>query len=245
MAGIKPVAITPFQTHCARAVTVKHLIPLAALAVALPAAQAQIFSDDFSSGSVANVSYGYLGGWFSPQVAFKQWFGNSAEAEISGGGLTVQSTASSARGAFLVLAPGDFPGGGTYTLNYDISAYTQGNAANSATVRVWTGSGYDLTLATGNAWVLNPQTGVVSTEGSAVATLAASASITGTGPGSLSFTRGAGDAVAIFFGVTGAGWPFPSMTVDGMSVVPEPHEYAALAGLGLLGFAVWRRMRRA
>ncbi len=29
------------------------------------------------------------------------------------------------------------------------------------------------------------------------------------------------------------------------SVVPEPHEYAALAGLGLLGFAVWRRSRRA
>lgn len=30
-----------------------------------------------------------------------------------------------------------------------------------------------------------------------------------------------------------------------ISVVPEPHEYAALAGVGLLGFAAWRRSRRA
>lgn len=29
------------------------------------------------------------------------------------------------------------------------------------------------------------------------------------------------------------------------AVVPEPHEYAALAGVGLLGFAAWRRSRRA
>lgn len=28
-----------------------------------------------------------------------------------------------------------------------------------------------------------------------------------------------------------------------LTVVPEPHEYAALAGLGLLGFAAWRRPR--
>ncbi|MFN0069062.1 MAG: hypothetical protein ACKVYV_15680 [Limisphaerales bacterium] len=27
----------------------------------------------------------------------------------------------------------------------------------------------------------------------------------------------------------------------GLTAVPEPHEYAAFAGLGLLGFAVWRR----
>lgn len=31
----------------------------------------------------------------------------------------------------------------------------------------------------------------------------------------------------------------------GQTVVPEPHEYAAFAGLGLLGFAAWRRSRRA
>ncbi|HMO65712.1 MAG TPA: hypothetical protein PKE47_10925, partial [Verrucomicrobiota bacterium] len=35
-----------------------------------------------------------------------------------------------------------------------------------------------------------------------------------------------------------------NVTLNG-AVVPEPHEYAALAGLGLLGFAVWRRTRRA
>lgn len=35
-----------------------------------------------------------------------------------------------------------------------------------------------------------------------------------------------------------------NLTLNG-TAVPEPHEYAALAGLGLLGFAVWRRTRRA
>ncbi|MBK9138230.1 MAG: hypothetical protein IPM17_05615 [Verrucomicrobia bacterium] len=35
-----------------------------------------------------------------------------------------------------------------------------------------------------------------------------------------------------------------NLTLNG-AVVPEPHEYAAMAGLGLLGFAVWRRARRA
>lgn len=34
-----------------------------------------------------------------------------------------------------------------------------------------------------------------------------------------------------------------NLTLNG-AAVPEPHEYAALAGLGLLGFAVWRRTRR-
>jgi MYXO-CTERM domain-containing protein len=34
------------------------------------------------------------------------------------------------------------------------------------------------------------------------------------------------------------------LTLNG-SVVPEPHEYAAMAALGLLGFAAWRRLGRA
>ncbi len=36
-----------------------------------------------------------------------------------------------------------------------------------------------------------------------------------------------------------------NLTLNGSVVVPEPHEYAVLAGLGLLGFAVRRRNRRA
>lgn len=37
----------------------------------------------------------------------------------------------------------------------------------------------------------------------------------------------------------------PGALNAGQTVVPEPHEYAALAGVGLLGFAAWRRSRRA
>lgn len=37
---------------------------------------------------------------------------------------------------------------------------------------------------------------------------------------------------------TGGTWRFDMVTV---SAIPEPHEYAMLAGLGLVGFAIWRR----
>ncbi|MBK9139689.1 MAG: hypothetical protein IPM17_13145 [Verrucomicrobia bacterium] len=39
---------------------------------------------------------------------------------------------------------------------------------------------------------------------------------------------------------TAGTWRFDNVTVSG-SVIPEPHEYAMLAGLGLVGFAIWRR----
>lgn len=37
---------------------------------------------------------------------------------------------------------------------------------------------------------------------------------------------------------TGGTWRFDTVTVN---AVPEPHEYAMLAGVGLVGFALWRR----
>lgn len=50
-----------------------------------------------------------------------------------------------------------------------------------------------------------------------------------------------------FIGNSTGASPAGTFTLDDVyiSVVPEPHEYAAMAGLGLLGFAVWRRSRQA
>jgi hypothetical protein len=39
--------------------------------------------------------------------------------------------------------------------------------------------------------------------------------------------------------------PADNVLFDAISVVPEPGEYASLAGLGLLGFAGWRRWKTA
>lgn len=66
------------------------------------------------------------------------------------------------------------------------------------------------------------------------------------------FTAGIGDNVRIrftggwdigFIGGTTPNWTIESVTVSNVTVVPEPHEYAMVAGLGLLGFAVFRRIR--
>lgn len=73
-------------------------------------------------------------------------------------------------------------------------------------------------------------------------------------PGTLTFTLpGAYDAVSgpvtfAVFGYDAASSLLGVLGVDDLtvtgSVVPEPHEYAAAATLGLLGFAMWRRRRR-
>jgi hypothetical protein len=39
----------------------------------------------------------------------------------------------------------------------------------------------------------------------------------------------------------GAAFHFDNVTVDTLSAVPEPEEYAAIFGVGIVGFALWRR----
>lgn len=232
----------------------KQLGMVAAI-LSVSAAHAQIvFTDDFTDPSkITSMANGYLGGWFGSQVPFEQWIGVvPADASISGGQLNVSSTtANVTRGAFVVLAPEAFSSAGTFTLDYDVSALALGKPVNEAVVRVWTGSGFDMTFRSANALIINPQTGMVTKDGSLTSvTLAASDVISSTGSAKLSFDRASNEAVAIFFGVTGdrsgGPWPIPTMSIGSMSVsvVPEPHHYAALTGLSLLGFALWRRTHR-
>lgn len=50
---------------------------------------------------------------------------------------------------------------------------------------------------------------------------------------------------AVFESTIGQTLPlFQGQSFGGISVVPEPHEYALLAGLGLIGFAGFRRWRQ-
>lgn len=226
--------------------TYLRLAEVAVLSVSAADAQV-VFVDDFTSSSVANISPGYIGGWFTPQMAFEQWIGVPAEASISSGQLNVAlTTAGRDGGAFLVLAPDKFSSAGTVDLSYVISAFTPGDARNLGLVRVWTGSGFDFGN-TPNSLQIRPEFADVIPSGAASATLVAQATVSGTGPAKLLFNRSEGDAVAIFFGWDAVSSPWPSMSVGSMSVsiVPEPHEYAALVGFGLLGFAAWRRTRRA
>ena len=63
-----------------------------------------------------------------------------------------------------------------------------------------------------------------------------------TGPGTLELAAGSGDSGSTW--TTFANEP-NIMSVEGNVVVPEPASWGRLAGLGLLGFALWRRARPA
>lgn len=69
-------------------------------------------------------------------------------------------------------------------------------------------------------------------------------STTGTGPDgnfvpfSVSWTATGGELLGVRLSTNQAQTAF-----DAISLVPEPHEYALIAGLGLIGFAAQRRMR--
>jgi hypothetical protein len=210
--------------------------------ISIPATiHGQVFSDDYSASSLENRANGYLGGFYGSAVSFEQWFGSSVEADISGGSLNVEST-SGLRGAFLVLAPSVFGSDTEFSLTLDVTSLDLGAGGNSATARVYTAAGYDMTFSSANALFINAQTGGVSALGSASVSMAAESAL-GLGAGqTLDFTRPDGHAVLVFLGVTGASWPFPTMSVGEMRIdaVPEPSTFV-LVGLGSL--ALLRRKR--
>ena len=176
----------------------------------------------------------YLGGWFTPQTAFQIWNG-PGEASITAGALTVTST-NGTRAAGILLSPGLFSTPGTYTLSFDVTAYS-GSSNNSGLVTIWAGRGFDLSQSTGNALILDTLSAELKTAGSATATSFGSSSFTSGGNNKqISFSYDGSSAVALFFGAHTAGWPFPTVTYDNISIsknslaaVPEPSVTALLA----------------
>ncbi len=149
--------------------------------------------------------------------------------------LNVTST-NATRPAGILLSPGLFTEAGTYTLSFDVTAYS-GAVNNSGLVSIWSGNGYDPTLATGNALILDTLSAELKTMGTTTSALLGSTSITATATGSeISFTYDGTSAVALFFGGGTNSWPFPTVTYDNISIsqpsivpVPEPSGSAFLA----------------
>jgi hypothetical protein len=206
----------------------------------------QVFSDDFSASTFEDRANGYLGGFYGSNVSFDKWFGVSSgttpEATITGGSLNIESTSSSFRGAFLVLAPSVFGSDTEFSLTLDVTALNLGASGNSATARVFTGTGYDLTLSSANALFINAQTGGVTPQGSASVALAAESPLALGAGQTLDFTRPVGHAVMVFIGASGPTWPHPTMSVGEMriDVIPEPSAFM-LVGVGSL--VLFRRKR--
>jgi hypothetical protein len=207
---------------------------------------AVIFSEDFSSAILRPNAVGYLGGWFGSAVGFQTWNG-PGEAVIGGGALTV-STTSTIRSAGIVLSPTLFPSAGSYTVSFDVTSYV-GDGNDSGLVRVWGGRGYDL-FSSGNALILDTLTAQFNPVGTASSSLLGSALFIVSGTGQqFSFNYNGTDAVALFFGASTGGSPFPLVTFDNISVstvlVPEASTGALVGLLGVATAVNILRRRRA
>lgn len=206
-------------------------------------AQTLVYSDNFESSHVDSKANPYLGGWFSPQVGFNTWNG-SYEASISGSKLNV-TTSNETRSAGILIAPSSFPGAGSYTLSFDVAAYT-GDSNDTGLVTVWSGKGYDLSRSSGNALVLDTLSSQLRTEGTAKSSLLGSYTFTTTGGGKqFNFDYDGISAVALFFGANTKGYPFPTVSYDNVSIrpmttIPEP-SVAALVAIVAVGACVVRR----
>lgn len=225
------------------------LVALAAWALSLtPAKSANVvFSDDFSSSTLLNSGNPFVGGFFNPQLGFGRWTG-TREISITTGALQTRST-SGTRSAGIVLSPSLFAatGAGTYTLTFDITAYT-GDANDNAIVNIWAGRGQDLTQRSSNALIVNTfNAELVSNGPSTSVDLLRSATYTAPATAiQLTFNYQLGDSIALFLGSQTRGFPFPSTTFDNVSVaftppIPEPSTPLLLGTLATL--ALLRRKR--
>ncbi|MFD0893496.1 PEP-CTERM sorting domain-containing protein [Luteolibacter ambystomatis] len=222
---------------------------LVLLALTPAAMAATVFTENFSSTTLVDKPNSYLGGYYGNPVNFGEWARSGPTISLSSGTLQVSSD-SGYRGAAILLSPSLFPSAGAYTLSFDVVSYT-GDANDTATVAVWQGSGYDMSRSSGNALILHTQTGQLQALGSASSSMLVSGSYNAAATGvTLDFNYDGVSTVALFFGATTGGYPFPTVRYDNISVtskavsaVPEPSAVAILALP--LGLALWRRNRRA
>ncbi|HEY1121573.1 MAG TPA: hypothetical protein VGE67_08225 [Haloferula sp.] len=205
-----------------------------------PLSAAVIYSENFSSTTLADKPNSYLGGYYGSHVSFGEWVRSGSTVSVSGGNLQVGSD-SGFRGAALLLSPSSFPSAGTYTLTFDVLSYT-GDANDTATVAIWSGSGYDMTNSSANSLILNTQTGQLQALGSATSSQLSSTTYSAAGTCSVNFTYDGSSTIALFFAATTGGYPFPTVKYDNLSItspspVPEtsvPMILGVAASFGLL-----------
>lgn len=164
--------------------TAKLLSAMLSMAFASSAsvqASTVVFSEDFSTSTLANNPNGYLGGFYTPQVAFGQWVGSNDGVSITTGVMTAAPTSATRTGG-IVLSPSLFAeaGPGTYTLTFDITSYS-GSSNNNALVSVWSGAGYDLSLSSSSSLIVDTYAAQFTPSGSATASLLASGTYTSAG----------------------------------------------------------------
>ncbi|MEK7949988.1 hypothetical protein WKV53_05760 [Luteolibacter sp. Y139] len=208
--------------------------------MASPLSAAIVYSQDFSSITLADKPNSYLGGYYGSQLAYGEWVRSGSTVSLTSGSLQVSSD-SGFRSAAVLLDPALFPSAGTYTLTFDVLGYS-GDANDTATVGVWTGSGYDMAHSSGNALILNSQTGNLQALGSATSSLLSSTTYSVAGTYSVNFTYDGSSTIALFFAATTGGYPFPTVLYDDVSIasaaaVPEASIPAILgfaASIGLL-----------
>ena len=188
-----------------------------------------VFFESFTGTTIIYNSIPCLGGWYDSQAVFEQWYGLSMEEVAISNGVLQAIPTSSTRFGGIILSPDLMAGPGTYTLAFDLAGY-EGDSNDTAIVGIWTGSGYDLTETTANALILNTETGILGTLGTATANQEVSLSMTTTGSYSLDFAYDGTSAVALFFGARTGGYPFPTAEYDNIVLsIPEPSAIAVSA----------------
>lgn len=222
------------------------LIMLSCMSVPAVLGAATVYTEDFTAVTVQNKANPYLGGWFSPQVSFGEWVGSTSDVWVSGGAL-ITTTTSGQRHAAVVLSPTLLPGAGAYTLVFDLTGFA-GDADDFALARVWSASGYDLSLSSADAVVVDTLSGQLIPSGAAVAQLLAAGSYQSTATDlELSFHYDGVSALVLFFGASTGGWPFPTATWDNVrlldaAAIPEPGR-SVLLWLAALLLCLGRRSR--
>lgn len=129
-----------------------------------------------------------------------------------------------------------------YSITFDIPEFN-GDAADTAKISVWSGSGSQAN--TGNALLLNAESGELEALGTAISSELASVTYTSTGSElTLDFNYNGQDVLAVFFGAESDGYPHPEINFDNIEIssIPEPSSTAYLALLA--GAMVMSRNRK-
>lgn len=212
---------------------------------------AVIYSEDFSSVAVTQQPIGFIGGFYSSQVAAEQWYSANADTSIITGELSVSSS-SEIRSAAIYLPESLFSptGAGEYRLTFDVISFVN-PGTNGGVVRVWNGNGIGAPDEP-ESLILRPLDATLGTFGSSTSNQVGELTFNAAGDGmEIAFNYSGSGVVALFFGAdtnppepVPLGWPFPVIHYDNISIaaVPEPSS-ALLGGLAGMAFCLSRRRR--
>lgn len=213
----------------------------ACLVLNMQSASGGVLEIDFSTSTLNNQATGHLGGWFSDQMSFGEWYGPADAINMGDHGLTVyNSTTSSFRGTVIFLDPLLFGGeAGTYRLQFDVTEISFFSDSNNPDTPIsgtpgvngsgWVGivevNGYNLDLDSGDAIFVNttpPNAGAVfAALGNASIQDLATLVIETTGSYGMDFTYSGTGAVGLALGSIDSSWPHTLINYDNVVLIPE------------------------